>query len=116
MLRQSPPYTASNAPTELLYVGRNSGNPTILKLVPEARALACYEFGDSNQPIQILHRILFAVRSRFSEDRLARAAARSTPICNVRRRSRYFSLAPADFARDMQIFAVDHPASLIQTN
>jgi len=93
-------------------------DPTVLKLVPEARDPSLLsEFGDSNQPIQILHRSLFAVRSRFSEDRLARAAARG-----LRQYVMFgagldtFPWRQPDFARDMQIFAVDHPASLIQTN
>ena len=40
-------------------------DPTVLKLVPEARDPSLLsEFGDLNQPIQILHRSLFAVRSK----------------------------------------------------
>ena len=64
-----------------------------------------------------LMRSMFAVRSRFTEDRLARAAARG-----VRQYVMFgagldtFPWRQPDFAKDMQIFAVDHPASLIQTN
>ena len=64
-----------------------------------------------------LMRSMFAVRSKFTEDRLARAAARG-----VRQFVMFgagldtFPWRQPDFAKDMQIFAVDHPASLIQTN
>jgi len=93
-------------------------DPTVLKLVPEARDPSLLsEFGDSNQPIQLLHRSLFAIRSRFTEDRLAQAAARG-----IRQYVMFgagldtFPWRQPNFARHMQIFAVDHPASLIQTN
>src|SRR5215475_7705643 len=93
-------------------------DPIVLKLVPEARDPSLLsELGNSNQPIQVLHRSVFAVRSRFTEDRLAQAAARG-----IRQYVMFgagldtFPWRQPDFARRMQIFAVDHPASLIQTN
>lgn len=93
-------------------------DPVVLKLVPQAQDPdVLTEFGDSRGPIAILMRSMFAVRSRFTEDRLAQAAARG-----VRQYVMFgagldtFPWRQPDFAKDMQIFAVDHPASLIQTN
>jgi len=93
-------------------------DPIVLELVPEARdPNVLSEFGDSRQPIPTLLRSLFAMRSRFTEDRLAQAAARG-----IRQYVMFgagldtFPWRQPDFARGMQIFAVDHPASLIQTN
>ena len=93
-------------------------DPIVLNLVPEARDPGVLsEFGDSSQPIATLMRSMFAMRSRFAEDRLARAAARG-----IRQYVMFgagldtFPWRQPDFAKDMQIFVVDHPASLIQTN
>ena len=93
-------------------------DPAVLKLVPEARDPSLLsEFGDPDQPIQILHRTLFAMRSRFTEDRLAQATARG-----IRQYVMFaagldtFPWRQPEFARHMQIFAVDHPASFVHTN
>ena len=93
-------------------------DPVVLKLVPEARDPGVLtEFGDSRAPMASLMRSMFALRSRFTEDRLAEAVARG-----VRQYIIFgagldtFPWRQPDFAKDMQIFAVDHPASLIQTN
>lgn len=93
-------------------------DPVVLSLVPEAQDSGVLtEFGDSSAPMASLMRSMFAVRSRFTEDRLAQAAARG-----VRQYVMFgagldtFPWRQPDFAKDMQIFAVDHPASLIQTN
>ena len=93
-------------------------DPVVLKLVPEAQDPGVLtEFGESRASMASLMRSMFAVRSRFTEDRLARAAARG-----VRQYVMFgagldtFPWRQPDFAKDMQIFAVDHPASLIQTN
>ena len=93
-------------------------DPVVLKLVPEARdAGVLTEFGDSSQPIATLMRSMFAVRSKFTEDRLAQAASRG-----IRQYVMFgagldtFPWRQPDFAKDVTIFAVDHPASLIQTN
>jgi methyltransferase (TIGR00027 family) len=93
-------------------------DPVVLDLVPEARDPRVLSvFGDSTQPMATLMRSMFALRSRFAEDRLAEAAARG-----VRQYVIFgagldtFPWRQPDFAKDMQIFAVDHPASLIQTN
>ena len=90
----------------------------VLKLVPEARDPGVLsEFGNSSQPIATLMRSMFAVRSRFTEDRLAQAAARGSPsICLFGAGLDTFPWRQPNFAKDMNIFAVDHPASLIQTN
>ena len=91
-------------------------DPVVLKLVPEAQDPGVLtEFGESRASMASLMRSMFAVRSRFTEDRLARAAARG-----VRRYVMFgaglftFPWRQPDFAKDMQIFAVDHPASLIR--
>lgn len=93
-------------------------DPVVLKLVPEAQdPVVLIEFGKSRASMASLMRSMFAVRSKFTEDRLARAAARG-----VRQYVMFgagldtFPWRQPDFAKDMQIFAVDHPASLIQTN
>jgi methyltransferase (TIGR00027 family) len=93
-------------------------DPVVLKLVPESQDPGVLtEFGDSKAPMASLMRSMFAVRSRFTEDRLAQAAARG-----VRQYVMFgagldtFPWRQPDFAKNMQIFAVDHPASLIQTN
>jgi methyltransferase (TIGR00027 family) len=93
-------------------------DPVVLRLVPEARdPRVLSDFGDSREPKATLARTLLAVRSRFTEDRLAQAAT-----CGVRQYVMFgagldtFPWRQPDFAKHMQIFAVDHPASLIQTN
>jgi methyltransferase (TIGR00027 family) len=93
-------------------------DPVVLKLVPEASDPTAFAvFGDPCEPMATLARSMFVLRSRFTEDRLAEAAARGI--------SQYvmfgagldtFPWRQPGFAKDMQIFAVDHPASLIQTN
>ena len=93
-------------------------DPVVLKLVPEAQDPGVLtEFRESRASMASLMRSMFAVRSKFTEDRLARAAARG-----VRQYVMFgaglntFPWRQPDFAKDMQIFAVDHPASSIQTN
>jgi len=93
-------------------------DPVVLKLVPEARDPGVLpDFGDSGQPMATLLRSMFAMRSRFAEDRLAQAAARG--ICQYVMFGAGLDTFPwrqPEFARDIRIFAVDHPMSLIQTN
>ena len=93
-------------------------DPVVLNLLPEARdPNVLSEFGDANQPIPILLRSLFAMRSRFTEDRLAQAAARGArQYVMFGAGLDTFAWRQPHFAQDMQIFAVDHPASFIQTN
>ena len=90
-------------------------DPVVLDLVPEARepdALA--EFGGNGEMLPALFRALFAVRSRFTEDRLAQAAKRGVgQYVMIGAGLDTFPWRQPDFARDMRIFAADHPASLI---
>jgi methyltransferase (TIGR00027 family) len=93
-------------------------DPVVLRLVPEARdSRVLSDFGDACQPMPTLMRSMFAVRSRFAEDRLAEAAQRG-----IRQYIMFgagldtFPWRQPDFAKGMQVFAVDHPASLIATN
>lgn len=59
-------------------------DPVVLKLVPEAQDPGVLtEFGESRASMASLMRSMFAVRSRFTEDRLARAAARVSTSCSV---------------------------------
>src|ERR1700758_2168443 len=52
-------------------------DPAVLKLVPEAGDPdVLSEFGNSKEPKAILARTFLAMRSRFTEDRLAEAAER----------------------------------------
>jgi methyltransferase (TIGR00027 family) len=86
----------------------------VLNLVPEARDPSVLsEFGDAGQPVPILLRSLFAMRSRFTEEAAARGI-RQYVMFGAGLDT--FAWRQPDFARDMQIFAVDHPASFIQTN
>jgi methyltransferase (TIGR00027 family) len=93
-------------------------DPVVLKLVPEARDSGVLtDFGNSDRPMATLMRSMFAMRSRFAEDRLAQAAARGIGqyvMFGVGLDT--FPWRQPDFAKRMQIFAVDHPASLIATN
>jgi methyltransferase (TIGR00027 family) len=93
-------------------------DPVVLRLVPEARDSSVLgDFGDASQPMPTLMRSMFAVRSRFAEDRLAEAAQGG-----IRQYVMFgagldtFPWRQPDFAKRMQIFVVDHPASLIATN
>src|SRR5215469_13117968 len=90
----------------------------VLKLVPEARDPAVLpELGDATQPLPVMLRSLFAVRSRFAEDRMAEAAARGLrQYLMLGAGLDTFPWRQPDFARQMQIFAVDHPASLVWTH
>jgi methyltransferase (TIGR00027 family) len=92
-------------------------DPIVVDLVPEASDQAFLDSLDGSlAPDPKLSRILFAVRSRFAEDRLREAAARGV---------RQYVMAGAgldtfpwrqpEFAKDMQLFAADHPASLAWT-
>jgi methyltransferase (TIGR00027 family) len=93
-------------------------DPVVLKLVPEAHDPSVLtDFGDSRQPMATLMRSMFAARSRFTEDRLAQAAARGVgQYVMFGAGLDTFPWRQPDFAKDMQIFAVDHPSSLIRTN
>jgi methyltransferase (TIGR00027 family) len=93
-------------------------DPVVLQLVPEAHNPSVLaDFGGSDQPMATLMRSMFALRSRFTEDRLMAAAARGIrQYVMLGSGLDTFPWRQPDFAKDMNIFAVDHPASLIQTN
>ena len=85
--------------------------------MPEALDLAIVDTLDnSGVPEPKLFRVLFAMRSRFAEDRLAQAAARGVrQYVMVGAGLDTFPWRQPEFARDMQVFAADHPASLAWT-
>lgn len=92
-------------------------DPVAVGLVPEAEAesiradLSSHETMDS-----ILLRSLFALRSRFTEDRLAAAAARSVrQYVMVGAGLETFPWRQPPFAKDMRIFMADHISSLVWT-
>jgi methyltransferase (TIGR00027 family) len=92
-------------------------DPIVVGLVPEASEQAIRDtLNDPHAPEPKLFRCLFALRSRFAEDRLAQAAARGVrQYVMVGAGLDTFPWRQPDFAKDMQIFAADHPASLAWT-
>ena len=93
-------------------------DPIIIDLLPElADPAAVAELRSFCEPALVLLRSLFAMRSRFAEDRLAEA---------VRRGVRQYVMVGAGLdtfpwrqptsAQNMVIFAADHSASLIWTH
>lgn len=69
-----------------------------------------------NQHDQMALRSLFALRSRFTEDRLAEAAARNvSQYVIVGAGLDTFAWRQPDYARNMKIFAVDYVATLAWT-
>jgi methyltransferase (TIGR00027 family) len=99
---------------QLLDEPRIFEDPVVVGLVPEASEpgiLATLD--DQGAPDSKLFRILFAVRNRFAEDRLAAAAGRGVrQYVMIAAGLDTFPWRQAAFARDMQIFAADFPASL----
>jgi methyltransferase (TIGR00027 family) len=89
-------------------------DPVVVELIPEAseqRIVASLD--DHGAPEPKLFRYLFAMRSRFAEDRLAQAAARGVrQYVMVGAGLDTFPWRQPDFAKNMQIFAADYPASL----
>jgi methyltransferase (TIGR00027 family) len=92
-------------------------DPIVIKLVPEASEPGILaEFGDSSDPLSIVLRTLFAVRSRFAEDRLAQAAERGVrQYVMIGAGLDTFPWRQPEFAHHMSIYAADHPTSLIWT-
>lgn len=86
----------------------------ILKLVPEAADPdALSDMGHQHETVATLHRALMAMRARFAEDRLVEAAERGArQYVMIGAGLDTFPWRQPDYARSMQIFAVDHPASL----
>jgi methyltransferase (TIGR00027 family) len=92
-------------------------DPIVVGLVPEASEPQIRDTLDEpGAPEARLFRYMFAMRSRFAEDRLAQAAARGTrQYVIVGAGLDTFPWRQPDFAKTMQIFVVDHPASLAWT-
>jgi methyltransferase (TIGR00027 family) len=93
-------------------------DPVVVDLVPEASEPGILpEYGSSNERVPTLFRAMFAMRSRFAEDRLAEAAARGVrQYVMIGAGLDTFPWRQPDFARDLHIFAADHPASLSWTH
>lgn len=89
-------------------------DPVVAHLVPEASEPGILlEPGDGGESLAALHRALFAMRSRFTEDRLAQAATRGvSQYVMIGAGLDTFPWRQPAFAGEMRIFAVDHPASL----
>ncbi len=102
---------------QLLDNPRIFNDPIVVGLVPEALDSAIVDaLDDPGAPEPKLFRVLFAMRSRFAEDRLAQAAARGVrQYVMVGAGLDTFPWRQPEFARDMQVFAADHPASLAWT-
>ena len=86
-------------------------DPVVLDLVPElADPAAVAEFRCLGEPVLVLLRSLFAMRSRFAEDRLAEAIRRGVrQYVMVGAGLDTFPWRQTDSSRDMEIFAADHP-------
>jgi methyltransferase (TIGR00027 family) len=92
-------------------------DPIVVDLIPEASEPAIREGLDGpGAPDAKLFRYMFAMRSRFAEDRLADAAARGVrQYVMIGAGLDTFPWRQPDFAKSIQIFAADHPASLVWT-
>jgi methyltransferase (TIGR00027 family) len=92
-------------------------DPIVVGLVPEASEPSIRDTLDEpGSPEAKLFRYMFAMRSRFAEDRLAHAAARGVrQYVMVGAGLDTFPWRQPDFAKAMRIFAADHPASLAWT-
>lgn len=90
-------------------------DPVALRIIPEASdPQVIAELMQDGAPAPALLRALFAMRSRFAEDRLADAAA-NRGICQyvmVGAGLDTFPWRQPGFARSIRLFAADHPASL----
>jgi methyltransferase (TIGR00027 family) len=88
-------------------------DPIVVRLVPEATDPTIRDTLDEpGAPDAKLFRCMFAMRSRFAEDRLAQAAPRGVrQYVMVGAGLDTFPWRQPDFAKTMQIFSVDHPAS-----
>src|SRR5262245_47870597 len=87
-------------------------DPIIVGLFPElADPGTIAEFRSIGGPVSTLLRSLFAMRSRFAEDRLAEAARRGVrQYVMVGAGLDTFPWRQPASTRDMAIFAADHPA------
>jgi methyltransferase (TIGR00027 family) len=102
---------------QLLDYPRIFEDPIAVGFVPEASEEAILEAADNHRtPMATLFRSLFALRSRFAEDRLAQAKARgASQYVIVGAGLDTFPWRQPDFGRTLQIFWVDHPTSLVWT-
>jgi methyltransferase (TIGR00027 family) len=90
-------------------------DPIAVGLVPEACEQAMLA-ALNNHHDQLALRSLFALRSRFAEDRLAEAVARNVrQYVIVGAGLDTFPWRQPDYARDMRIFVADHVATLAWT-
>lgn len=90
-------------------------DPIAARLVPESSEREMLATLD-DQDDQTALRSLFALRSRFAEDRLEEAAARNVrQYVIVGAGLDTFAWRQPDYARNMKIFAVDHVATLAWT-
>ncbi len=89
-------------------------DPIAVGLVPECSEQAIGDNPDEyDGPTQGLLRAVFAVRSRFAEDRLAAAAARGVgQYVIIGAGLDTFPWRQPPFAKSMRIFFVDHPPTL----
>jgi methyltransferase (TIGR00027 family) len=102
---------------QLLDSPRIFEDPLAAGLIPETSERAILDAADDHlSPLPTLFRSMFALRSRFSEDRLAEAAARG--VCQYVILGAGLDTFPwrqPDFALRLRIFYVDHPSSLAST-
>ncbi len=89
-------------------------DPVAVGLVPEASEKAIIDgVEDHKDPLKVLMRALFAFRSRFTEERLAQAAARGVrQYVIIGAGLDTFPWRQPPFAKEMRIFFVDHPSTL----
>jgi methyltransferase (TIGR00027 family) len=99
---------------QLLDEPRILEDPIAVGLVPEASEQAILDATDEHRAaLATLFRSLFAFRNRFAEDRLADAAAKGVrQYVIVGAGLDTFPWRQPPFARALQIFYVDHPATL----
>src|SRR5215467_4284714 len=92
-------------------------DPVAVGLIPEASEKAILASVEEHRaPLPTLLRALFAFRNRFAEDRLAEAVARGvSQYVVVGAGLDTFAWRQPAFAYRIQIFYVDHPASLAWT-
>jgi methyltransferase (TIGR00027 family) len=86
-------------------------DPVVLDLIPEARDPACLAgLGSSSEMRPTLLRAMFAMRSRFTEDRLASAVERGVrQYVIIGAGLDTFPWRQPAYTRNLRIFAVDHP-------
>src|SRR5215475_12722126 len=92
-------------------------DPMVVGLVPEASEQAILAAAeDYRAPAALRHRAMFTLRSRFTEDRLASAAARGVrQYVMLGAGLETFPWRQPEFAREMRIFFSDYPATLSWT-